>query len=65
MIQHIINRGMIDRRSRGPWRPWDSQGRHALLLNKPEQLRGLRSPYHARLGYQGGCYDERAGICRY
>jgi hypothetical protein len=29
MLQHIINRDMIDRRSRCPWRPWDSQGRHA------------------------------------
>ena len=30
MILHIMNQGMIDRRSRGPWRPGDSLGRHAL-----------------------------------
>lgn len=40
IIQHITNRGMIDRRSRGPSRPWDSQGRYTLLLNEPEQLHG-------------------------
>jgi len=61
-MQHIINRGMIDRRSQGPWRPWGSQGRHVLLLNEPEQLREPLSPYHARLGHQGGCYDECTGI---
>mgnify|MGYP006170992667 CR=1 FL=1 len=43
--QLIINPGMIDRRCRGPLRPGDSQGRHALLRNEPEQLRGPLSPY--------------------
>ena len=65
IIQHIINRGMIDRRSRGPSRPWDSQGRHALLLNEPEQLHGPRSPHAARLGHQGGHDDPHTGLCRY
>ena len=64
MIRLIINPGMIDRRVRGPWRPSDSQGRHALLLHEPEQLRGPLSPYHARLGHQGGWYDEYADLCR-
>jgi hypothetical protein len=54
MIYLHINQGMTDRRSRGPQRPGDSQDRHALLLNEPEQLRGPLSPYHARLGHQGG-----------
>jgi hypothetical protein len=40
MIPLSINQGMADRRSRGPQRPGDSEGRHALLLNEPEQLRG-------------------------
>ena len=64
MIQLIINPGMIDRRSRGPLRPCASQGRHALLRNEPEQLRGPLSPYHARPGHQGGRDDEYSGLCR-
>ena len=58
MIHLRINQGMTDRRSRGPQRPGDSQGRHALLLNEPEQLRGPLSPYHARLGHQGGYKED-------
>jgi predicted homoserine dehydrogenase-like protein len=65
MLQLIINLGMIDRRDRGLQRPWGSEGRHALLRNEPEQLRGLLSPHHARLGHQGGRDDEYAGLCRY
>ncbi len=65
MIQLIINPGMIDRRDRGLQRPWGSEGRHALLRNEPEQLRGPLSPYHARPGHQGGRDDEYAGLCRY
>lgn len=65
MIERIINLGMIDRRDQGFHRPWGSAGRHALLRNKPEQLRGPVSPYHARLGYQGGRDDEYSGLCRY
>ena len=64
MIQLVINPGMIDRRSRGPLRPCASQGRHALLRNEPEQLRGPLSPYHARPGHQGGRDDEYSGLCR-
>src|SRR6476646_9402753 len=64
MIQLIINPGMIDRRDRGLQRPWGSEGRHALLRNEPEQLRGRLSPYHARLGHQGGRDDEYSGLCR-
>jgi len=40
MILHIINRGMRDRRSRGPQRPGDSQGRHALTLQSPNSCVG-------------------------
>jgi len=65
MIERIINLGMIDRRDRGLQRPWGSEGRHALLRNEPEQLRGRLSPYHARLGHQGGRDDEYSGLCRY
>src|SRR5437773_11069514 len=50
MIQLIINPGMTDRRDRGLQRPWGSEGRHALLRNEPEQLRGPVSPYQARPG---------------
>jgi hypothetical protein len=64
MIQRIINLGMIDRRDRGLQRPWGSEGRHALLRNEPEQLRGRLSLYHARLGHQGGRDDEYSGLCR-
>jgi hypothetical protein len=39
------NPGVIDRWCRGPQRPWDSEDRHAYILNKPEQLRGPLSPY--------------------
>jgi len=45
MIQRIINLGMIDRRDRGLQRPWGSEGRHALLRNEPEQLRGGATPH--------------------
>jgi len=47
------NPDVIDRRSRGLQRPWDSQGRHVSILNKPEQLRGPLSPY-CKAGTQSG-----------
>lgn len=47
MIQ-LIKPGIIDRRDRGLQRPWGSEGGHVLPRNKPEQLRGPLSPYHAR-----------------
>ena len=47
------NPDVIDRRSRGLQRPWDSQGRHVSILNKPEQLRGSLSPY-CKAGTQSG-----------
>jgi hypothetical protein len=40
MLQHIINPGVIDRRVRGPWRPSDSQGRHALTRQSPNSCVG-------------------------
>ena len=64
-MRRIINPGTIDRRYRGLQRPWGSEGRHALLWNEPEQLRGRLSPYHARPGHQGGRDDEDSGLCRY
>ena len=39
------NPAVIDRRSRGLQRPWDSEDRHGYILNKPEQLHGPWSPY--------------------
>ena len=44
MLRLIINPDMIDRRDRGLHRPWGSAGRHALLRNKLEQVRGPLSP---------------------
>jgi len=40
MISFMINDGVTDRRDRGLENPWESTGRHAIILNEPEQLRG-------------------------
>ena len=47
----VGNPDMIDRRSRGLQRPWDSMAHHVHILNKPEQLRGPQSP-HRKAGPQ-------------
>jgi hypothetical protein len=51
------NPDVIDRRSRGLQRPWDSAGRHVYILNKPEQLRGPLSPHR-----KDGTQNWEAGI---
>jgi hypothetical protein len=48
MIRFMINEGVTDRRDRGLQKPWGT-GRHAIVLNEPEQLRGPLSPHHARM----------------
>lgn len=45
MIPFMINEGATDRRDRGLGKPWGSTGRHAIVLNEPEQLRGPRNPH--------------------
>ena len=47
----VGNPDVIDRRSRGLQRPWDSMAHHVHILNKPEQLRGPQSP-HRKAGPQ-------------
>jgi hypothetical protein len=41
----MIHAGVTDRRDRGLGKPWGSTGRHAIILNEPEQLRGPLSPH--------------------
>ena len=44
MIPVMIHEGVTDRRDRSLKQPWGSMGRHAIVLNEPEQLRGLLRP---------------------
>ena len=43
MLPLSMNLGVIDRRSRGLQRPWDSAGRHARNLQSPNSCRGHRA----------------------
>src|SRR2546427_8824752 len=52
MIPRIINPGMIDRRVRGPSRPSDSQGRHALTLQSPNSCVGRSEEHTSELQSQ-------------
>jgi len=49
--------GVIDRSSRGRLRPRSSRGRHAFILNEPEQLRGPLSSHR-----KDGTQNWEAGI---
>ena len=53
MILFMIHAGVTDRRDRGLEKPWGSTGRHALILNEPEQLRGAVETGFARKGEAG------------
>ena len=59
------NPDVTDRSSRGLQRPWDSAGRHVYILNKPEQLRGPRSPHRkARTqNWEAGIFGPSVVAC--
>ena len=63
MIPVMIHEGVTDRRDRGLKKPWGSMGRHAIVLNEPEQLRGPAEPASARMGQQGGGHVKGTSVC--
>ena len=49
-----VNRDVIDRGSRGRWRPWESVGRHVPSDPSAHSCQGHQSPHPTRSGVSGG-----------